>query len=72
MLLENTAGEKASYILNKFYEFRKQEQKKLKNNPTLTLGDVTTVNLTILQVGYLFLYNILLSYKKISFISLVK
>lgn len=51
LLLENTAGEKVSYVLNKLYEFRRQEQKKLKDNPTLTLGDVTTVNVTLLQVS---------------------
>ncbi|XP_056638469.1 aminoacylase-1-like isoform X1 [Diorhabda sublineata] len=51
LLLENTAGEKASYILNKLYEFRKEQQKKLKDNPNLTIGDVTTVNLTEVKGG---------------------
>lgn len=50
LLLENTAGEKINYILNKFFEFRKQEQQKLKDNPTLNIGDVTTINLTQLEV----------------------
>lgn len=51
LLLENTAGEKASYILNKLYEFRRGEQQKLKENPNLTIGDVTTVNLTQIHVS---------------------
>lgn len=32
-------------------EFRSNEVKKLANNPELTLGDVTTVNLTMLNGG---------------------
>lgn len=50
LLLDNTAGEKVTRILQRFYEFREQEQKKLKENSSLTIGDVTTVNLTRLQV----------------------
>lgn len=56
LLLENTAGEKVSYILNKFLEFRKEQQKKLKDDPSLTLGDVTTVNITQLQVSYTYIF----------------
>ncbi|KAF2886891.1 hypothetical protein ILUMI_19282, partial [Ignelater luminosus] len=48
LLLDNTAGEKAKKILDKFYEFREQERKKLEN-PNVTTGDVTTVNLTIMK-----------------------
>ena len=48
--LENTAGEKLTKILQKFYEFRVSEEGKLKNNPNLRIGDVTTINLTIMQV----------------------
>ncbi|XKL62507.1 hypothetical protein PGB90_002340 [Kerria lacca] len=51
LLLENTAGEKIQYIINKFMAFRAKEKEKLKSNPNLTLGDVTTVNLTILEGG---------------------
>lgn len=50
LLLDNTPGEKVAYILNKFYEFRRGEQQKLKDNPTLNVGDVTTVNLTQIHV----------------------
>jgi uncharacterized protein (UPF0218 family) len=31
-------------------DFREQERKKLVSNPSLTVGDVTTVNLTQLKV----------------------
>ncbi|XP_060530070.1 aminoacylase-1 isoform X2 [Cylas formicarius] len=51
LLLNGTAGEKVSYILNKFFEFRKQERQKLEDNKELTLGDVTTINLTKLEGG---------------------
>jgi len=51
LLLDNTAGEKVRYILNKFYDFRQQEKKKLEDNSSLTIGDVTTVNLTQLKGG---------------------
>ncbi|XP_076265532.1 aminoacylase-1-like isoform X1 [Rhynchophorus ferrugineus] len=51
LLLPDTAGEKVSYILNKFFEFRKEQVKKLASNPDLTLGDVTTVNLTQIEGG---------------------
>lgn len=48
--LPNTAGEKLQSILNSFFNFRKAEEQKLKDNPSLSLGDVTTGNLTMLQV----------------------
>ena len=45
--LENTAGEKAQKVINKLLEFRALEKARLESNPDLTLGDVTTVNLTL-------------------------
>ncbi|CAH0555897.1 unnamed protein product [Brassicogethes aeneus] len=51
LLLDNTAGEKVSHVLNKIFEFRLQEKLKLENNPDFTIGDVTTINLTKLQGG---------------------
>lgn len=62
---KNTAGEKVSYILNKFFEFRAGEVKKLETNPNLTIGDVTTVNLTILEGGVQ--TNVVPNLMKISF-----
>lgn len=38
-------------MLNKFMELRKNELKKLKDNPQLNQGDVTAVNLTMLKGG---------------------
>ncbi|XP_011208502.2 aminoacylase-1B [Bactrocera dorsalis] len=46
LLLNNTAGEKLNYIVNKMMSMRAQELRKLENNPELTIGDVTTINLT--------------------------
>ncbi|XP_031625543.1 aminoacylase-1-like [Contarinia nasturtii] len=51
MLFRGTPGEKIHYIVDKFMNFRKKEAEKLENNPELTLGDVTTVNMTILKGG---------------------
>lgn len=52
--IENTAAEKFRKVINKFLEFRAQEEKKLKGNACLRLGDVTTVNLTNVQGGLQF------------------
>lgn len=49
LLLDNTAGEKIRFIIDRFMDFRAKEKEKLKN-PKLQLGDVTTVNLTQLKV----------------------
>ncbi|PSN38838.1 Aminoacylase-1 [Blattella germanica] len=51
LLLEDTAGEKVRIIIDRFMDFREQEKKKLQSNPNLTVGDVTTVNLTQLKGG---------------------
>ncbi|KAJ6642524.1 Aminoacylase-1 [Pseudolycoriella hygida] len=49
LLLENTAGERLNYVVNKFMEMRKAEVNKAKSN--VPLGKVTSINLTILQGG---------------------
>ncbi|CDW52507.1 aminoacylase 1A [Trichuris trichiura] len=46
--IENTAAEK---LVRKFFELRKQEKLKLMSNKNLSLGDVISVNLTILKGG---------------------
>lgn len=51
LLHENTVGPKISYILQKMYEFRGGEQQKLKDNASLTIGDVTSINLTKIEGG---------------------
>lgn len=50
LLLKNTAGEKVHFLINKLMELRAHEVKRLANNPELTIGDVTTVNLTKMNV----------------------
>jgi aminoacylase len=50
LLLPDTAGEKVRIIIDHFMDFREQERKKLVSNPSLTVADVTTVNLTQLKV----------------------
>ena len=49
--LENTAGEKAQKVINRLLEFRAEEKARLEANPDLNLGDVTTVNLTLMSGG---------------------
>ncbi|KDR16327.1 aminoacylase-1 [Zootermopsis nevadensis] len=51
LLLPDTAGEKVRIIIDRFMDFREQEKKKLGSNPSLTVGDITTVNLTQLKGG---------------------
>lgn len=51
LLHENTAGEKLRHILDQIFDYRTEQAEKLKNNPEFTIGDVTTVNLTIISGG---------------------
>ncbi|XP_013107891.1 aminoacylase-1 isoform X1 [Stomoxys calcitrans] len=51
LLLKNTVGEKFHYILNKMMAFRANESKRLESDASLSIGDVTTVNLTTLKGG---------------------
>ncbi|KAL1461797.1 hypothetical protein WDU94_013668 [Cyamophila willieti] len=51
LLHDNTAAEKVHYIVNKFMAFREEEKTKLKANKNLTIGDVTTVNVTMMTGG---------------------
>ncbi|XP_073828399.1 aminoacylase-1B [Musca autumnalis] len=51
LLLKNTVGEKANYILHKMMSMREQQVRRLENNPELTIGDVTTINLTQVRGG---------------------
>lgn len=51
LLLKDTAGEKARYIIDRMMDFRENEVKRLENNPDFTIGDVTTVNLTVIKGG---------------------
>jgi aminoacylase len=50
-LLKETAGENLRPLLDKIFEFRKSQELLLETNPDLTLGDVTSINVTILQGG---------------------
>ncbi|CAD7089930.1 unnamed protein product [Hermetia illucens] len=53
LLHENTVGVKLRYIIDRMMDFREAEVKKLANNSSLNLGNVTTVNLTRVQGGIL-------------------
>lgn len=51
LFLKNTPGKKIQFLINKFMNFRDVEEQKLENNSNLQIGDVTTVNLTMLNGG---------------------
>ncbi|XP_073973329.1 aminoacylase-1-like isoform X2 [Rhodnius prolixus] len=51
LLLPDTAGEKMRIVIDHFMEYRAKEKKKLDSNPNLTIGDVTTINLTRVKGG---------------------
>lgn len=50
LLLDNTPGEKVTRLLDKIYDFRRVELQRLRNNTRITIGDVTTLNLTQIHV----------------------
>ncbi|XP_041348549.1 aminoacylase-1-like [Gigantopelta aegis] len=50
-ILKNTAGMKLRNVINSFLDFRTKEENRLNSDEKLTLGDVTTVNLTMLEGG---------------------
>ncbi|XP_029455365.1 aminoacylase-1 isoform X2 [Rhinatrema bivittatum] len=49
--IENTAAEKLCKVITSFLDFRKKEMARLNSDPSLTLGDVTTVNMTKVNGG---------------------
>lgn len=51
LLLPNTAGEKLRRLIDLVMDFRQTSVDKLSSNPDLTIGDVTSANLTILNGG---------------------
>lgn len=51
MMFKDTAGEKLSYMISKFMSFREAEIQKLVTNPEWEIGNVTSVNLTMLEGG---------------------
>ncbi|XP_013187319.1 aminoacylase-1 [Amyelois transitella] len=51
LLIPNTAGEKLRFIIDKFMDLREEQKKILESDPKLTIGDVTTINLTQIYGG---------------------
>lgn len=51
LLLPDTAGEKVRCVLDSFMDFRAIEKDRLDSNPSLNIGDVTTINLTRVKGG---------------------
>lgn len=51
LLHKNTAAEKVRIIINKLLDYRATQVARLESDPNLQIGDVTTVNLTMLRGG---------------------
>lgn len=51
LFLKNTPGKKVQFLINKFMDLRDVEEKKLESNSNIRIGDVTTVNLTMINGG---------------------
>ncbi|KAK6174931.1 hypothetical protein SNE40_013487 [Patella caerulea] len=52
--IENTAAQKIQKVINRFLSFRDEEEKRLKSDESLSLGHVTTVNMTMMDGGIQF------------------
>ncbi|KGL83712.1 Aminoacylase-1, partial [Tinamus guttatus] len=52
--ISNTAAEKMHKVITSFLAFRESEKQRLKSDTGLTLGDVTSLNLTMLEGGVSF------------------
>uniref|UniRef100_A0A8C2L6I4 N-acyl-aliphatic-L-amino acid amidohydrolase n=1 Tax=Cyprinus carpio TaxID=7962 RepID=A0A8C2L6I4_CYPCA len=63
--VENTAAEKLRRVINSFLEFREKEKHRLNTSECLTLGDVTTVNMTMVKGGVA--YNVVPAEMDVSF-----
>lgn len=63
--VENTAAEKLRKIINSFLDFREQEKHRLDISECFTLGDVTTVNMTMVNGGVA--YNVIPAEMDVSF-----
>lgn len=49
-MLPGTAGEKLRHIIDKFMDLRKTEENKIIQDPNVWQGDLTTVNMTVVEV----------------------
>ncbi|KAM9814171.1 aminoacylase-1-like [Neosynchiropus ocellatus] len=63
--VENTAAEKLRHVINSFLDFREKEKHRLNTSECFTLGDVTTVNMTMVKGGVS--YNIIPAEMDVSF-----
>ncbi|XP_014725113.1 PREDICTED: aminoacylase-1 [Sturnus vulgaris] len=52
--ISNTAAEKMHKVIDSFLAFRESEKQRLKSDSSLTLGDVTSLNMTMLEGGVSF------------------
>uniref|UniRef100_A0A8C2X7G7 N-acyl-aliphatic-L-amino acid amidohydrolase n=1 Tax=Cyclopterus lumpus TaxID=8103 RepID=A0A8C2X7G7_CYCLU len=63
--VENTAAEKLRQVINSFLDFREKEKQRLNTSECFTLGDVTTVNMTMVKGGVA--YNVIPADMDVSF-----
>lgn len=50
-VVDNTAGEKAAYIINKMMNYRAEQLNSLNDKPDFSRSDITTLNLTVMKGG---------------------
>uniref|UniRef100_A0A8C5HZL5 N-acyl-aliphatic-L-amino acid amidohydrolase n=1 Tax=Gouania willdenowi TaxID=441366 RepID=A0A8C5HZL5_GOUWI len=63
--VENTAAEKLRQVINSFLDFREKEKHRLNTSECFTLGDVTTINMTMVKGGVA--YNVIPAEMDVSF-----
>lgn len=51
LFVKDTAIEKVQFLIDKFLKFREREEKRLESSEHLTIGDVTTINITRINGG---------------------
>lgn len=56
LTLINTAGEKMRRLIDRVMDYREQQVNKLSLNPSLTVGDITFVNMTMMGVRFKLIY----------------
>ncbi|KAL8587111.1 hypothetical protein ACOMHN_026079 [Nucella lapillus] len=49
--IENTAVSKMNKLMNRALKYRDEQEQRLKSSPSLSIGDVTTLNINILKGG---------------------
>lgn len=52
IMFEDTAAQKIHHVMNKLLQIRTEQKQLLESNPDIELGEVTSVNMTMLGVSF--------------------